>query len=129
MNALLACVPSVPKARRMTKLDTMTEEKLTWHLDNWAAWMKGALNDGDYSSRASVCGSTSSREFDAMVAEADTRCAVAVSAIVDELPRQQEAAIHHFHLAGAYRLRGDVLEHYALGREAVRVGLNRRGIL
>ncbi len=111
----------------------MTPERLTWHLENWAEWMAGDSNDGDYPSRAgSGIGHSNSRDFDTMLAESDTVCARAVQSIVDGLPPRLCITLrirHGLAEPPAYRLRGDPDDNYAEARVMVGAGLKRRGIV
>lgn len=78
-------------------------------------------------------GGTYSREFDAMVAECDTRCALAVEAAIDDLPSAQRISIHvkHLHTSwpDVYRLRVDPEDAYARGCSAIGRYLDRQGIV
>lgn len=107
----------------------MTEDRLSWHLDNWAQWMGKRASTNGYPSRSMVIGKSNSSDFDTMVANADIRCAVAVDTIVDDLSARERAAVYHRHLAAVWRIRGDMEECYEDARMTLRIGLNKRGIL
>jgi hypothetical protein len=86
---------------------TMDPQRVQWHLENWAEWMTTRASDygRGYPGRASGrMGVSQSRDFDSMVAEADSACARAVGAILDESCTPVErSAVHHFHLAAVFR--------------------------
>lgn len=74
----------------------MPIERVQWHLANWADWMQGLRVGSGYRTRASggfLC--QGSRDFDSMVASADARCAEAVNACIDDLPTDQQMAVHY----------------------------------
>ncbi len=77
-------------------IDTgMGEQRAEWHLDNWAAWMRGVgLPQLWYPGRSPMLGRSGSSDFDALVANADTRCAAAVDAIIEGLPRPFSSMLH-----------------------------------
>lgn len=112
----------------------MTDDRLQWHLDNWASWhmARGQSLGGGYPTRASGgVRSIASQDFDTMVEAADIHCAEAVEAILDGCTVVQRCAVHHFHLGAVFRfprpgLGAEIA--YRAAREAVRAGLVRRGI-
>lgn len=111
----------------------MKADRVEWHLWNWEQWQLRDSSEGDYESRASGgMGGTFSREFDAMVAECDTRCALAVDTIIGDLPSAQRIAVHAKHLGvkwpDVYRTRVDPIVAYA--DACVRIGreLDAKGI-
>jgi hypothetical protein len=110
----------------------MTEERLTWHFENWAEWQRDQRTDfgwGFENADGSGAISGSSREFDAMVDEADMRCAQALDAILDGLPPIQSCAVYHRYIAAVFSFHRALLDQaLILAREAVRLGLMRRGI-
>jgi hypothetical protein len=107
----------------------MTPDRLTWHLDNWAAWMSGKVDVGDYPSRSSSgLGHSSSRDFDALCAEADTRCAQAVDAVLNGMPPLLRLAVYNRHLGTIWELRCNGEAIYAQAVIVIERGLDRRGI-
>jgi hypothetical protein len=109
----------------------MTDElegRCAWHLANWAQWMRQSALKLSYPSRAPIIGKSGSSDFDAMVATEDTRCAVAVDAIIDGLPVAERLAVHHVHLAAVWRPGADLAGSYAAARDRVALGLTKRGI-
>lgn len=109
----------------------MSDDRLEWHLWNWEQWhyqQKGHYGRG-YPKRAhGPMGASGSSDFDQMVAAADTRCALAVEAILNDLPPAQRCAVHAVHLAAVYHLR-NLQSSYDHATEAVRAGLTKRGIV
>lgn len=113
----------------------MTEERLTWHFANWAEWQRDRPSDfgRGYPRKASGGAvSSSSGEFDSMVAEADMCCAIALDHILDSVTAIERAADlslspggHLLLPAGRSKCRARVS---AGARVAVHAGLIRRGI-
>lgn len=80
-------------------------DRLAWHLHNWSVFMYHRGNRLGYPSRASgLMGTSGSRDFEALAADADRRCAEACDAIIDSLEIACRAAIYAQHLGAAYRL-------------------------
>jgi hypothetical protein len=112
----------------------MNDERLGWHLENWAAWQADHAHDfgRGYPTRASGgFVSRSSQDFSSMVHKADRACARAVDAILDGCTPIEKAAVSHFHLAAVFRFPrlGMAAENaYQSAREKIRRGLLARGI-
>jgi hypothetical protein len=109
----------------------MSDERLDWHVWNWARWHRArGRRQGDHQGRASGgIGKSGSSDFDAMVAAEDTRSAYAVEAIVNDLPAPQSNALHHVQLEAVFRFtRADPRPHYDAALAAIRAGLVKRGI-
>jgi hypothetical protein len=124
-----------PPPREFKSTVRMEDDRLGWHMHNWQRWMKLRSYPGRLPGRASGgIGISGSRDFDAMCATEDGKCAFAVDAIVQELPSAQHAAVYIFHdiaEEGAYAFRfprNNKEELYVLALETVRAGLTRRGI-
>lgn len=74
----------------------MPMRRVQWHLENWAEWMQGLKVGSGYRNRASggfLC--QGSRDFDAMVAKADARCAEAVNTCIDDLSTPLQMAVYY----------------------------------
>lgn len=107
----------------------MTDDRIDWHLWNWARWHRQAGERVGYSSRASGFSRTGLRDFDAMVATVDSDCAGAVEAVLDGVSVSERCAVHHFHLDAVYRFpRIPLADTYNAARAAIGRGLDRRGI-
>lgn len=108
----------------------MTDDRIGWHLENWAEWMdRGTAGGAGYSSRASGgMGRSHSRDFDSMVAESDNRCAIAVDAVLDSMNPAERGSIHHFHIAAVYGFRDPVKLVYDRARAKLGRELDARGI-
>lgn len=107
----------------------MDEERLRWHLANWAAWIRHDDHRLGYPSRASGgIGSTGSREFDAMVATADARCAEAVDAILDDLPKPDRAAVYSIHIEAVWFGPEPLSDVYCRACDQIRNRLDAKGI-
>lgn len=109
----------------------MTEQRLDWHLWNWANWMRrdaGVVRG--YAGRASggLRGNGTTGAFEEECYAVDLRCARAVDAAIEGLPSPEKVAVYHYNL-GALRHGvigiGDV---YDEARERLRKELTRRGI-
>jgi hypothetical protein len=75
----------------------MNLERLEWHLHNWSLMGDEKPKLG-YPSKSSVMsggGSSSEDEFNLMLEECDTKCAVAMDGIIDSLSQPQRVAIYH----------------------------------
>lgn len=124
MNAALAVVEVYPSG--------MDDDRLEWHLWNWAQWHARDYKVGrGYPPRGlSGMGCSGASDFDSMVAAVDARCAAAVEAILDGMPPAQRGAIHAIHLHAVYRFpRLNLQACYEGACERLRKGLDSRGIL
>ncbi len=114
----------------------MTDDRITWHLDNWAYWMRdrGVAGSGSYPGKASGgMGRSFKSDFDSMCDAADRRCADAVGAILaDECSPLERQVVTHKHLAAVFRferLGYTVEEAYRTARGKIGRGLERRGVV
>lgn len=76
----------------------MTEERLAWHLANWADYMRQPSSKLGYPSKSLMIasgGGSSDEEFDIMCEEVDTKCAQAMDGIIDSITQPQRTAINH----------------------------------
>lgn len=76
----------------------MTNDRLAWHLKNWAEFMSRPSSKLGYPSKSQMIssgGSSSEDEFDIMCDEADTKCAQTMDAIIDSIHLRQRVAINH----------------------------------
>lgn len=105
----------------------MDDARIDWHLWNWERWMQDGRIVRGYPSRASVGGSTASRDFDAMVADADNRCAMACDAIIESLPLREHAAVYSAHLTAVRRV--DLTGAYDTAKAKIGRSLDRRGVI
>ncbi len=110
----------------------MTEDRLTWHFENWAYWQRDIASDyGEgysYKDGSGAC-SNASKAFDSIVDGVDRRCADAVSAILESVTPAEFGAVRHMHMEAVWRFGRKTLEElYASARAKVNLGLLRRGI-
>lgn len=106
----------------------MTDERLEWHLQNWAHWMRDPELKLYYPPRSKHMYSNASQDFDAMVAAVDERCAKAVDALLDGLPVGQQCAINNKYLGAVFRAqRFDLDGALILAKDVLKFGLIRRG--
>ena len=114
-------------------VEIMTDDRLHWHLDNWARYMrnnKSEINKHDYPSYSTgLMNGISVSEDSAELAhdEADYRDAVAMDAIIDSLSSHQQCAIQHMHLAAVWTMR-DFERAYSEAIEQVRALATKRGM-
>lgn len=110
----------------------MDDDRLRWHLDNWAYWQRNRASDYGRGAPPQAAGgfvSGNSSDFEDMVARVDQRCANAVDAIVHKLDPVERCSVYHFHMAAVFRFpRLDKGLAYRKARVAIRAGLLRRGI-
>lgn len=133
---MLAMVPAdSPKATLRRGDGGMSEERLSWHLENWATWQfrSGSTARG-YPSRAGsgIGVSHGSRTFEEMAETADDNCARAVEAVLGDLTTLERCAVHHEYLSAVYRFPRDQRGHaelYRAARDKIGKALSRRGIL
>jgi hypothetical protein len=110
-------------------------DRLAGFMHNWQRWMKLGGRTGGWPSRASGgIGVSGSKDIGAMEGESDAYFAMAVDAIVQELPVAQRVAVYVFHdLAdeGAHVFRfprNNKAELYTLALAQVQKGLVARGL-
>lgn len=109
----------------------MTDDRVDWHLWNWAIHMRrGTSNHLKHRNAASSgIGRSGSEDFDQMVDSADKRCAEATGTAIDDLPKNDRCAVYATHLeqpcdlppvAVAIYYRAACIE---IGRKLDRVGI------
>jgi hypothetical protein len=111
----------------------MSDERVSWHLENWAEWQirDERIGAGAPTKAGSGLGRTHRTTFEDMVDSADTRCAEAVEAALDDCTPLERFSVHHEHLAAVYRFPRAAADHtrlYASAREKIKRGLGKRGI-
>lgn len=70
-------------------------------------------------------------DFDAMADSMERRCAIAMDAIVSDLPIAERLSVHHMHLHAVWRINrvGVTMEQvYERARVSISDGLRRKGI-
>jgi hypothetical protein len=76
----------------------VTQDRLEWHLSNWATWMKQPTNRLGYP-KQSLCfmsgGSSGSDEFEVMCEQSDVRSASILDKVIDSISIPQRTAINH----------------------------------
>lgn len=107
----------------------MTDERLEWHLENWAEYCKHGRHVRGWASRSIGLRTLAGPDFDEQVEAADKRCAEAVDAIVWELPREQRESMNARYLKAIWTLkpldRPPVME---AARKTIKAGLVKRAI-
>lgn len=111
----------------------VTDDRLDWHLENWAFWQRAPdnISRGYPGAASSGIGVSRRSHLDSMIDAADARCARVVDSIVGELSPVQRAAVNHYHLDAVFRFPrvGMGAERaYARARETIAYHLTRRGI-
>ena len=109
----------------------MTDERLLWHFWNWAAWMRGER--GVRGAQCRSVGLSSGGGYEKHVVdlerEVDLRVARTCDVVIGDLPHAQQMAISNEYLNTVYRfLRTTQAEQIEKAREAVRAGLERKGV-
>lgn len=86
---------------------SLIDQKIDWHLKNWAQWMRGYQVGIGYDHASAVVSSTASQTFDDMVVAADRQNAKVADACISSLPPIYQGAIYNVYLASVFRFRGD----------------------
>lgn len=110
----------------------MTEDRVDWHLWNWAQYHRRsrARPQGYPNASTGLHNYTSGLDFDAECDWIDKRCAIATDAAVDDLPALERMAVYAKHLEGLWGLPEPALGLYyrsAIGMLGKR--LDRRGVV
>ena len=104
--------------------------RIDWHLDNWARYMRERDVDELECKIVDVYQSANA-DFDDMCDAMERRIAVAMDALVSDLPLAEKVAVHHKHLSAVWRFNrpGSSMEDvYQSARENLSEGLRRKGI-
>lgn len=106
------------------------EQRLDFHLGNWAAWMRSGEHVQGYKHTAAGCvGGGYTSDFDDMVAGADRRTAAIMDTLINDLPPAQSCAVHHTWLTAVYRFpKRNFDDMYAKACETLLVGMARKGL-
>ena len=108
----------------------MADERLVWHLGNWVAWHRKGNSVGvGYPSRASGgIGKSGSTDFEAMCENSDNSMAMAVDALIDDLPQLERMAVYNEWMGTVFKLHGDAAELYLGAVDKIGRGLRARGV-
>jgi hypothetical protein len=113
----------------------LTEDRVEWHLWNWARWYYASREKGTgYASRASggfenYTTSRSGKDWETEYDEICKRQADATDAIIDGLQPTYKAAIYAKHLEGAWALpEASLALYYRAAVPLIGRGLDRRGV-
>jgi hypothetical protein len=109
----------------------MTQDRLEWHLENWATWMKRESNRLGYPSKAlcfSSGGSSGADEFQIMCDDSDTRSASIVDKVIDSISSPQRTAINHHWLQVKHHYPTHELD-LELAYESIIKILDKRGVV
>lgn len=107
------------------------DEWIDYHLDNWARWLCRGGGTRGYPARAVGCTSWGDAwdDEDRHARIADQHAAI-TDAVIADLPHAERLAILHRYAIAVVRWRpGVYAEALARGREKVRRGLTRRGVV
>ena len=106
--------------------------RLDWHLSNWRTWM----HSGELSKLRAPAKSAGfmaggyNNDFDSMCEIADVRAARAMDAMIESLPANETAAIHHRYLHAVYRFpRGNFEKSLQSARERLIAGMPGRALV
>ena len=102
--------------------------RLDWHLDNWARYMR-EQDVEELECKIVDIYQSGSADFDTMCDHMERRCAIAMEALVNDLPLPERIAVHHFHLGAVWRMhRVKIEDVYLRARAGLSVGLRAKGI-
>lgn len=104
------------------------DERLAWHLDNWAAWMRSGRYGRGMPTKIPGLRQTGGADFEGMVADVDVRLARVIDAIIDSLPLAERTVIHHVKLGSVWRLALDVYATHHSARRMIRELMRQRRV-
>jgi hypothetical protein len=105
----------------------LSEERLDWHLENWAVW-ESASWDAELAYTISP-GHSMSVDFDQMCAEMDRNCAFATKAAIESLPSIEQCAVFNKLVRAVFRFPGRPDNPWASARWKLAYDLYRRGMV
>lgn len=106
----------------------MTDDRLEWHLSNWAAWMQRGNGVLGYKILA-VYGANGSRHLQDWEEEMDDYCARATDACLQDLEPVERCAVEHQWLQAVFRFRPGVFDaSLSSAAEKLKKFLDRKGI-
>lgn len=88
----------------MNSPDLALADAVVGILTDWASWMKGYSAKTGYPKRAAGFSGTGCSSFEDMCDEADGHRNLVVDTCINDLPPNQNAAIHHRYLSAVYRM-------------------------
>lgn len=113
----------------MSANDLARSEAVVGILMDWADWMKGYDSKGGYPSKsAGFSMATVVGTFEDMCDHADAHRNQVVDSCIDDLPPNQNAAIHRQYLCSVYRLR-DFEGSLIAAHLALEIALKRKGMV
>jgi hypothetical protein len=128
MTAMMAV--AVDKFAPVKRSDgyALTEDRLDWHLANWAAW-ECARWDAELAYEVSQ-GSSSSVDFEEMCNAMDRQCAAITAAGIASLSEIERGAVVNKLIAAVFRFpRGDLVNAWARARWRLARDLYIRGLV
>ena len=106
----------------------LSEDRLNWHLDNWAAWESSAW-DAELAYTLTP-GYSMSVDFDQMCAEMDRRCAYTAKAAIESLSPVEQCAVFNKLLKAVFRFpREDSHQTWIRARWRLAHDLYKRGMV
>lgn len=105
----------------------LSEERLDWHLENWAVW-ESATWDAELAYTLTP-GFSMSVDFDQMCAEMDRNCAVATKAAIESLTPVEACAVFNKLCKAVFRFRDDPHNAWIRARWRLAHDLYRRGMV
>ena len=109
----------------------INEQRLGFHLGNWAAWMRSGEHVKGYKHGAAGCvGGGYYGDFEDMVATADRHTAAIMDTLINDLPPAQSCAVHHTWINAVYRFKSEMAYDTAYGKacETLLDGMDRKGL-
>jgi hypothetical protein len=131
MTSMSAILAMTGDARGMLHVEQPQDEhpRLDEYLDNWARYTR--LTDaGELNCQTANYWSSGSSDFESMCEGLDLTLALAVCAIVADLPINESIALGHFHLGSAvWRINRESIDVvYRRARVNVSIGLLKKGV-
>lgn len=110
--------------------ETINEQRIKYYLEIWREWM---LIDDIHLGypKKSLCMMTGGlSSFEDLADQMDNTNALAMDAIISNLPMSQQIAVNHFHLAAVWRSSRQMLEEvYQDALKSIEHGLNKKGLI
>lgn len=107
------------------------DQRLDFHLGNWARWMRSGEHVQGYKHGAAGCvGGGYCGDFDDMVASSDRHTAAIVDVLIADLPPAQSCAVHSMWLNAVYRFKSEQAfdTAYLKACESLLIGMDRKGL-
>ena len=105
----------------------LADERLAWHLDNWATW-ESSNWDAELAYSLSK-GYSYSQDFDDLCMKMDRECAYKTKAAIDSLTPVESCAVFNKMVRSVFRFPEDLDSAWVRARWRLRKDLYRRGLV